>query len=228
MRIAAIIPLSAVLALLLSACAGSGQAPGDGNNPGDTIAAIDLSPETASIEVGEQQAFTATAKNASGSPLNTVFNWTSSNTQVATVTNGVATGLAEGTTEITASAGGVSSDAALLAVTSSGNEGGADGRIAYVSADSWDEIRLINADGSGDRLLWSHGQTDPGDAADTRGIYNVLSLAWRPDGSEVAFASTHEMWCSLNTSDIFSIRTDLPRLAGPASMLVHMNPRSSR
>ena len=87
----------------------------------------------------------------------------------------------------------------------SGGPTPADNTVAYVSADTWDEIRLINPDGTGDRLLWSHGLDDPGETADPRGIYNVSSLAWRPDGSELAFAGTHEMWCSLNTSDIFAV-----------------------
>ena len=202
MRYAAIAIL--LLTLLLSACSGGGQPPGNGT--GREVGSIAITPENASIGVNQSRTFTAVVRDTNNDPLNNVsLNWNSSNPTVATVTNGVATGLNQGTTEITASAASVTSNAATLSVTSSGNGDGAGDSIAYVSADSWDEIRLIKDDGTGDRLLWSHGMDDPGDLADPRGIYNVSSLAWRPDSSELAFASTHEMWCSLNTSDIFAI-----------------------
>jgi hypothetical protein len=73
----------------------------------------------------------------------------------------------------------------------------AGGTIAYVRADTLDEIRLIEPDGSDDRPLWRHGRPDPND------VYAIGSLAWRPDASELAFSSTHEFDCSLNESDIF-------------------------
>lgn len=78
------------------------------------------------------------------------------------------------------------------------SEPAAVGTIAYVRGDG-DEIRLIEPDGSGDRPLWAHGLADPYEQ------YAVWNLAWKPDGRELAFASTHENWCSLNASDIFAI-----------------------
>jgi TolB protein len=87
-------------------------------------------------------------------------------------------------------------------VTSSLSAQAATGVIAYARADTSDEIRLINADGTGDRRLWAHGLADPHE------VYGIYNMAWRPDGSELAFASTHENWCSINYSDIFSIRAD--------------------
>lgn len=74
--------------------------------------------------------------------------------------------------------------------------------VAYVRGDTADEIRLVAPDGSGDRLLWAHGQDDPSE------VYAVWSLAWRPDARALAFASTHENWCSLNHADIFSLGAD--------------------
>jgi TolB protein len=73
------------------------------------------------------------------------------------------------------------------------------GTIAYVRADSGDEIRLIEPDGANDRQLWRHGRPDPND------VYNILSLAWRPDAAELAFASTHEFDCSIDEADIFVV-----------------------
>jgi WD40-like Beta Propeller Repeat len=77
-----------------------------------------------------------------------------------------------------------------------------DGVIAYVRADSGDEIRMIEPNGSNDRLLWSHGQADPQD------VYEVWDLAWRPDGAELAFASDHENICSILHSDLYVIGSD--------------------
>ncbi len=74
--------------------------------------------------------------------------------------------------------------------------------IAYVQGTTGDEIRLVNPDGSGDRLLWAHGQDDPEE------VYAVWNLAWRPDARALTFASTHENWCSLNHADIFSLGGD--------------------
>ncbi|HEX7000588.1 MAG TPA: hypothetical protein VF164_02730 [Trueperaceae bacterium] len=73
--------------------------------------------------------------------------------------------------------------------------------IAYVAAGG-DEIRLIDPDGSDDRRLWAHGQDDP------EGVYDVWTMAWNPQSTRLAFASTHENWCSLFGSDIFSIGAD--------------------
>ena len=76
------------------------------------------------------------------------------------------------------------------------------GSIAYVNAATGDEIRLIQPDGSGNRRLWAHGLADP------NSVYQVASLAWRPNAAEIAFASTHENWCSINDSDVFAIAAD--------------------
>lgn len=73
------------------------------------------------------------------------------------------------------------------------------GTIAYVNAISRDEIRLVEPDGSDNRSLWAHGQADP------LAVYEIWSLDWHPDGKEVAFASNHENWCSINDGDIFVI-----------------------
>ena len=76
------------------------------------------------------------------------------------------------------------------------------GTIAYVRADTGDEVRLIEPDGSNDRRLWAHGLADP------HQVYGIYNMAWRPDARELAFASTHENWCSINYSDVFAVRPD--------------------
>lgn len=78
----------------------------------------------------------------------------------------------------------------------------ANGTIAYVAADTLDEIRLVEPDGSNDRRLWAHGLADP------HQVYAVGDLAWRPNAAELAFTGSHENWCSINWSDIFAVGVD--------------------
>jgi hypothetical protein len=76
------------------------------------------------------------------------------------------------------------------------------GTIAYIRADTLDEIRLIEPDGGNDRLLWAISQPDP----DNR--YYISGLAWKPHGSELAFSGNHEDHCSLFDQDLYAIRPD--------------------
>ncbi|HEU4715153.1 MAG TPA: hypothetical protein VFS76_26630 [Pyrinomonadaceae bacterium] len=76
------------------------------------------------------------------------------------------------------------------------NNGG--GTIAYVRGST--EIRLIDADGSNDRRLWTHP-----DATKDLGIFDV---EWRPDGKELAFSSGHAAAYSLYHADLYAIRPD--------------------
>jgi uncharacterized protein YjdB len=83
-----------------------------------TISRIVVTPSNASIIVGAQQQFTAQAFDLNNQPLGgVIFTWQSSVQTVATIdSNGLATGLSAGTTEIRASARGVISAPALLEV----------------------------------------------------------------------------------------------------------------
>src|SRR6185503_3559983 len=72
------------------------------------------------------------------------------------------------------------------------------GTIAYVRNGT--EIRLIDGDGSNDRRLWTHP-----DAKKELGIHDV---AWRPDGKEIAFSSSHAAVYSLYHADLYAIRPD--------------------
>ncbi len=82
------------------------------------------------------------------------------------------------------------------------------GTIAYVrsSDQSGDQIRLIKPDGSNDREIWKVPEPDP------LGIFEILSLDWSPDATELAFSSDHEHACSIYASDLYSIRPDGSRL----------------
>lgn len=87
--------------------------------PAPTLKSIAVAPSTAKSEVGHTQQFTATCTFSDNKqyPCPTVT-WQSSDNSTATVNaDGLATAVAVGTTNITASAGSVTSGAALLTVT---------------------------------------------------------------------------------------------------------------
>lgn len=72
------------------------------------------------------------------------------------------------------------------------------GTIAYMRGGN--QLRLIEPDGSHDHSLW----TEP----DPQFNYQINSLSWRPDGTEIAFASDHEAPVSRYASDLYAIRPD--------------------
>ena len=74
---------------------------------------------------------------------------------------------------------------------------GSSGTIAYLR--EGEEIRLIEPDGSHDRLLWQ---------SPSSGIYGLLDLAWKPNATELAFSSDHEGHCSIFEVDVYAIRPD--------------------
>jgi hypothetical protein len=81
------------------------------------------------------------------------------------------------------------------------------GTIAYLRGFSEDrnnnatEIRMIEADGTGDRRLWQV----PHPEVKTAGLH---FLDWKPDGTELAFTSGHEDYCSIYNYDVYAIRPD--------------------
>ena len=79
------------------------------------VASVDVSPNTATVMVGQDVTLTATPLDANGNPLaGRVITWTTSNAGRATVSNtGVVTGVSPGNVTITASTGGRSGSAAV-------------------------------------------------------------------------------------------------------------------
>ena len=93
---------------LLSGCGGGGGAYGGGGGGGTApgiITSLIVSPATASVTVSGMQTFTVVTKDANGNVVTgTAVKWRSSNPAVATISSsGVATGVAVGSTSITAS-----------------------------------------------------------------------------------------------------------------------------
>jgi hypothetical protein len=69
-------------------------------------ATLSISPTFAGVQsLGESRTFAATAADARGNPVTTAIGWSSSDENIATVTNGVAVGKSIGTATITASSG---------------------------------------------------------------------------------------------------------------------------
>jgi Tol biopolymer transport system component len=104
----------------------------------------------------------------------------------------------------------------LRPVSLAGAGAGADsGVIAFVTSVNGreDQIRLIDPTGGNNRLLWSTGDR----GVETQ-LHYVANLAWKPDGSELAFHSSHEAACSFFGSDVYGIRsngTNLRRIVSP-------------
>jgi TolB protein len=74
--------------------------------------------------------------------------------------------------------------------------GGTSSAIAYTNGN---EIRLIDPDGSNDRFVWS--LTGPA-------FNGITSLAWKPDATEITFASDLEATVSFYEQDLYAIRPD--------------------
>lgn len=77
-------------------------------SPVPVLTTIDVTPATSSILMGATQQFSASPKDQFDSPIASTIVWISSNPAVATINaNGLATGVATGTTSIIASSSGV-------------------------------------------------------------------------------------------------------------------------
>ncbi len=74
--------------------------------------------------------------------------------------------------------------------------------IAYISSSrKRNSIRLIQSDGSNDKLLW----TAPENLLISP---QIGTLAWRPDGTELAFDSDHAFGMSFYGRDLYAITAD--------------------
>jgi uncharacterized protein YjdB len=99
-------------ALLIGACGSD-----DGGPEQPRLTTISVSPNAASLGVGQAQTLSAEGRDQSGGVMHGVsFTWTSSSTSVATVSGGVVTAVAVGTTSITASSDGITSSPVTVSV----------------------------------------------------------------------------------------------------------------
>ena len=132
-----------------------------------TAASITVTPLTASIPAGQQQQFTA--RDAGGNPIpEATLTWTSSNQGVGTISsNGLAIGGSAGSTTITASAAGLTSNGAQLTVTAGGG-----GSNSYTTTFQQTENSISEGgrwlNGLADGLDWLNIRTASGVAYGTR------------------------------------------------------------
>lgn len=100
-----------LLCICLTACGGTS---GSSGSP-PTVSSISVSPTPVTLNAGQSQQLTATAKYSDGSTkdVTSAASWTSSNAAVAKVANGLITSVAAGSTTITASFSGLSGSDAV-------------------------------------------------------------------------------------------------------------------
>lgn len=189
--------LGLTLAATLSITSCSDGGPGDPDNDDRTVATVQVTPANPSVVAGATVTLSATAKNAAGATVDgTSFTWSSEDPDVASVdqSTGVVTGVAAGTTTISATGGGKTGSTTVTITSTSVTTSAA---LAYARGG---QIRLVNADGSNDRAVWT--TPAPGNG------YAVSGLSWKPDGTEIAFASDHEQAVSVFNWDIYAVRPD--------------------
>src|SRR6202521_1440981 len=105
-----LIPL--LCAVFLSGC---GESTNSSTLAPGAVASVTVSPATITIIAGQRQQFTAVAKDSNGNVISgVIFTWSSDATSVATVdSNGLATGMSQGTAHISALASGVTGSGTL-------------------------------------------------------------------------------------------------------------------
>jgi len=98
---------TAALGVAVAGACSDGMAPPDGND--DPVVASLTITGPSSVDLAGTQQLTASAKNASGSSVTATVTWSSSDDGIATVSStGVVTGIARGTTTVTATTAGAS------------------------------------------------------------------------------------------------------------------------
>jgi N-acyl-D-amino-acid deacylase len=101
-----------------AACGGSDSGPSEPSLGNSTV---QLSRDSATLNTGDTLRHTATVRDAEGQPVaNATLEWSSSVPTVATVDDGLITVLAQGATEISATAGGTPAKARINAYAGSG------------------------------------------------------------------------------------------------------------
>ena len=109
---------AACLAFALAACGGDGDSPSSPDNGGGTpapVSSVVITPATATVVIGKTNQLSAALKDAAGNALTgRAVAWTTSAAAIATVdANGLVTGVAAGSANITATSEGKSAQAAI-------------------------------------------------------------------------------------------------------------------
>src|SRR5579862_4353436 len=125
------------LSLLLAACGGATSPGGTGTGgSGIVLSSVSVTPNATSVSVSAQVSFKATGTYSDGSSkdLTSSAQWASSDSGTAAINAaGVATGMAVGTTTISAQSSGITGSATLTVGGSGGSGGGGGGGNAAVN-----------------------------------------------------------------------------------------------
>lgn len=106
------IVIASAFAIAAASCGGGGEGPT--GPPAPTVSRVDVAPGTASVIAGQTATFTAQPKDVTGAVVSgQSISWSSANPSIATVSGGVVTAVAAGTTTVIASVGSVQGTAAL-------------------------------------------------------------------------------------------------------------------
>ena len=133
-----------LLASVFVACPDSNPNPNP--NPTQTLSSIVLGCNPSSVAIAATAKCSAVGKDSSGTNLTTqpAFTFKSSDPGKATVSGaGTVTGVAAGSSSLTASSGGVTSNAVAVAVTAAASAGG----VTFVSTDPQARGKAISANG---------------------------------------------------------------------------------
>lgn len=184
-----------------------------GGVPGGPVATVTVTPNPAAVAVGATRAFTATPRDASGTTVTTTFIWSSSDPTKASIdpATGIATGLAIGTTTVTATAANGVTGTSVLTVAAAGDiatvtVGGASIPVGFQT-----QIFGTARDGGGAAISTTfRWAVDPADAArlsvDANGVITALAV-----GSARVTATAPN-----GVSGSATITVEAPVLASPA------------
>jgi uncharacterized protein YjdB len=164
------------------------------------VASVVLNAATRSIRVGETTTWTAAARDRSGNTLaDRRVTWSSSDPRVATVSNGVITGLAPGRAEIAAEVDGRKESARILVEAAPAPPPPGLAPVAAPAASALLPRRAVAAGGllscglaSSSAVCWGGGETAPGAVSGTAGATQVVvgrahACALAPGGRAVCW-----------------------------------------
>ncbi len=153
-----------------------------GGVPGGPVATVTVTPNPASVAVSATRVFTAVPQDAAGTTVTTTFTWASSDRAVATIdaATGIATGLALGTTTISATSANGIIGSAILTVAAAGDIATVSVGTASIPAGFQTQLFATARDGTGTAVTttfaWS---VDAADAArlsvDANGVISAIA-----------------------------------------------------
>jgi hypothetical protein len=134
------------------------------------VASITVEPDSANIEEGQDQQFSASAEDAYGNPLSsTTFAWSLSDSSVASInSDGLASGLAAGTTVVSASAEGVTGSATMAITAAPAQED--PGTVTDLSVASVSDSTVT--------LTWTEVDDGTGNPAKYALRYGTPTISW--------------------------------------------------